>query len=519
MDSVDFLMLGGGLAVGAACGWGIYYLREKRRQERLQQDASSIIRDAERSARELKDKTEDELHKTKLDARQDLDKEVDSRRGELRKSERTLEKRESQLDRQEEKVQGKSRKLDEEKERVQVKEKKLEDTQKEVDDSLTKQRSRLLEIAELNPQEAKDIVLERFERECASDLAKFIKKNEEVKKEHAEEISQRILASTIQRCAVQYTCEAVTSAIDLPSDDMKGRIIGREGRNIRAIEKATGVDVIVDDTPGVIIISCFDAVRREIARKAMERLIQDGRIHPARVEDLVATTRKEIENDIKSAGRKTVKDLKLARVHPQLQYLVGRLKFRSSYGQNVLDHSIEVAYILAMIAAELKLDPVVARRCGIMHDMGKSLTHEVEGSHAIIGYEQAKRYDEKHLVCNAIGAHHEEMPYESPYAVLTQVADAISAGRPGARRDSIERYIERLEKLEKTATSFDGVQSAFALQAGRELRVMADADKMSDDEALVIASKIARKIEEELTYPGEIKVTLIRERRVTEVAH
>jgi ribonuclease Y len=360
--------------------------------------------------------------------------------------------------------------------------------------------------------------MKRFEDECEADLAKYVEKQEDTKKERAEELAQRILGTAIQRCAVRFTSETVTSVIDLPSDEMKGRIIGREGRNIRAIEKATGVDVIVDDTPGVIVVSCFDAVRREVARKALEVLIQDGRIHPARVEELVESTRKEIDEDIRKTGRKTCQDLQLGRVHPQIQFLVGRLKFRTSYGQNVLEHSVEVAHILSSIAAELKLDPMVAKRCGLLHDIGKALTHELDGSHAVIGAEQARRFDENRTVWNAIGAHHEDMPYESTYAVLAQLGDAISASRPGARRDTIERYIERLEKLEATATDFEGVQSAFALQAGRELRVLVDADRMNDDKAILTAREIAKKIESELTYPGEIRVTLVRERRVTEVA-
>ena len=504
--------------VAAAGGFFLQRVLHQRQQAELQHGADEILARARSEAEQLKEDAERELRDDTRKRRREIDEEERRHREDMRKRERSVEKKEGQLERQQENLSAKSSKLDEERSRVVVKEKEVEEKSVELDRTLGEQKTKLLELSSLSPDEAREIVLNRFEKECESALADFARKTEELKREQADEISQRVLATALQRNAVQYTAETVTSTIDLPSEELKGRIIGREGRNIRAIEKATGVDVIVDDTPGVIVISCFDAVRREIARKAMERLVQDGRIHPGRVEELVAKTRNEIEEDIRQTGRKVCKDLKLPRIHPQMQYLVGRLKYRTSYGQNVLEHSIEVAYLMAAMASELKLESGLSRRCGLLHDVGKALTHEIEGSHAIIGADQAKRYDEKRVVVNAIGAHHEEMPYESVYAVLTQTADAISAGRPGARRDTIERYIERLEKLEHTATTFDGVQSAFALQAGRELRVLVDADRITDDEALLTAQGIARKIESELTYPGEIKVTLIRERRVTEVA-
>ncbi|MBI4882335.1 MAG: ribonuclease Y, partial [Planctomycetes bacterium] len=299
---------------------------------------------------------------------------------------------------------------------------------------------------------------------------------------------------------------------------MKGRIIGREGRNIRAIEKNTGADLIIDDTPGVVVISCFDNVRREVARRSIERLVADGRIHPGRIEETVALAKREIEDDIRQTGRKVLHELDIARVDPRIQYCVGRLKYRSSYGQNQLKHAVEVAYLAAAIAAEMKLNPALGKRCGILHDIGKALDHELEGGHPAIGADLARRCGERPEVVNAVAAHHGGEACESVYAVVVQVADAISAARPGARRDTMDRYIQRLEKLEEIATSFPGVESAFAIQAGREVRVVVDAAKVDDATALVRAREIARRVESELIYPGEVKVTIIRETRVTEYA-
>ena len=433
-------------------------------------------------------------------------------------AERKLARREAETQQERQKVAVLEKTLEEEKEKLgtQLAEAKTRD--EELKAKIAEEEQKLLSIAQLSATEARDIVMKKFEEACQSDLAKYLEKKEEEKKDRADELAQRIVGTAIQRCAVRYVSDTVTSVIDLPSDEMKGRIIGREGRNIRAIEKATGVDVIVDDTPGVIVISCFDMVRREIARRALEKLINDGRIHPTRIEELIETEKKAIDEDIRNTGKKVCAELGLLKVHAQIQYLIGRLKYRTSYGQNVLEHSIEIAHILSSIASELKLDPLIGKRCGLMHDIGKALTHELDGSHAVLGAEQARRFDEPRLIWNAIGAHHEDMPYESTYAVLTQVGDAISASRPGARRDSVEQYIERLEKLEAAATSFSGVVSAYAVQAGRELRVLVDADKLDDQQALLTARDIAKKIEDELTYPGEIRVTLIRERKVVEVA-
>jgi len=306
--------------------------------------------------------------------------------------------------------------------------------------------------------------------------------------------------------------------VDIPNDDMKGRIIGREGRNIRAIEKVTGVDIIVDDTPGVIVVSCFDNVRREIARRSLEKLITDGRIHPSRIEELVAQTKKEIDDDIRETGKATLADLDIHNVNGRITRLLGRLKYRTSYGQNVLKHSMEVSHLAGSLAAELRISTKMAKRCGLLHDIGKALDHELEGGHPSIGADVARRCDERKEVVNSIASHHEDVPQETIFAVITQIADAISAARPGARRETMEKYIKRLKRLEEVASGFEGVTQSFAIQAGREVRVLVNSDKIGDNDSILICRKIAKKIEEELSYPGEVKVTLIRETRITEYA-
>lgn len=491
----------------------------RQQNDALREKSDQLRQQTEQTAQRERVRIETELREKRQRFEAELQAEAKDHRDKVLETERRLARKEAETDKEKQRIEVRDQEIAAEKQRLDQQAAEVKAKDEALAAKLKEEEAKLLSIAQLSAQEARDIVMKKFEEECQGDLAKYLAKKEEEKKERADEIAQRIVGTAIQRCAVRYVSDTVTSVIDLPSDEMKGRIIGREGRNIRAIEKATGVDVIVDDTPGVIVISCFDAVRRETARRALEKLIGDGRIHPARIDELIEAEKKGIDEDIRNTGKKACADLGLQKVHPQIQFLVGRLKYRTSYGQNVLEHSIEIAHIMSSICAELRLDPLVGKRCGLMHDIGKALTHELDGSHAVLGADQARRFDEPRLIWNAIGAHHEDMPYESTYAVLTQIGDAISAGRPGARRDSVEQYIERLEKLEATAVSFEGVSSAYAVQAGRELRVMVDADKLDDNQALLTARNIARKIEDELTYPGEIKVTLIRERKVTEVAH
>ncbi|MEW6743748.1 MAG: ribonuclease Y [Planctomycetota bacterium] len=516
MQLSDILVVGGaGLVIGGLAV-GLYLVLVRRASLRR---SSALIEEARNQAEALRRDAEIRAKEEILRRRDDFEKEMHEARNELRQAEKLLIKREGVLERKLDDVEHQDRRLKEQERKLQRREALVEKQNQDLEALIAKEQQELLRVAQMTREQAIEAFMERLRGETRQEAAVLIEKIQEETKERADELAQRIIGSAIQRCAVSYVSDTVTSVIDLPSDDMKGRIIGREGRNIRAIEKATGVDVIVDDTPGVIVVSCFDNVRREVARRSLERLIGDGRIHPSRIEEIVETTRKEIDEDIRQTGRQVLRDLEIPKVHAQVSFLVGRLKYRTSYGQNVLKHSIEVAHLMAAMAAELKLDPRIAKRCGILHDIGKAMTHEMDGSHAVIGADQARRCDESRVVCNAIGAHHEDMPFESTYAVLTQVGDAISASRPGARRDTIERYIERLEKLEEVASAFEGVKGAYAIQAGREVRVLVDSETVDDAAAVLIARNIAKKIEDELTYPGEVKVTLIRETRVVEVAH
>jgi len=383
---------------------------------------------------------------------------------------------------------------------------------------IQEEKNTLYRVSGLSADDAEKLLLNRLEKELERECASLIEKYTNKAKDEAEKNAISIVGTAIQRYTANNTIDNVVSTIELPGDEMKGRIIGREGRNIRAFEKATGVDVIVDDTPGIIVLSGFDGVRREVARLAMKKLIVDGRIHPARIEEVVQETEKDIEQIILETGKQTSFELGIHDLHPEIIKLLGRLRYRTSYGQNQLQHSIEVSHLAGVLAGELKLDAQIARRCGLLHDIGKALSADVEGTHAIVGADFAKRYDEKPEIINAIASHHEEVPSETVYSVLINAADAISASRPGARRETLEKYVKRLEKLESVAMSFSGVESAFAIQAGREVRVIVHPDKVSDSLASKICYDIAKNIEEELEYPGEVTVTVIREKRIIQKA-
>jgi ribonuclease Y len=387
--------------------------------------------------------------------------------------------------------------------------KKLE----EIEKLRAEQIKKLEEISGLSKEDAKKILIDNFINEAKAEAAQYIKQIRDEAKLNVQKEARNIILEAIQRTASDHSIESTVSVVTLESDEMKGRIIGREGRNIRSFESATGVDLIIDDTPEAVVISGFDPFRREVAKIALERLMQDGRIHPARIEEVVEKVRAELEEEIYKVGEQTTLELGIHNLHPDLIRLVGKMKYRSSYGQNLLNHSIEVAYLCGIMASELGLDPQIAKRAGLLHDIGKCVDQNTEGPHALIGYELAKKYKEHPAVANAIGAHHEDIDMETPYAVLVQAADSISGARPGARRESLENYIKRLEKLETLAQSFDGVQKTFAIQAGREVRVIVEPDKIDDLTADQLAHDIAKKIEQEMEYPGQIKVTVIREKR------
>jgi len=493
-------------------------LLDRLRRKDAESEAREIIARADRESANRRKEAELEIKEMAIQQKADGERELAKLRQELHERERLLDKRQDtteqqieQLRRQEKMVETTQRKLTE----------KIEDTNRRNDELanlLDLQRQTLHSISGLGREEATRRLMEMLERELQHVAGAVILKHERKMAEISEAKSRDILLTCIQRYAAAHTAETTTSTVDIPNDEMKGRIIGREGRNIRAFEKATGVDVIIDDTPGVVIVSGFDTVRREVARMALNKLIADGRIHPARIEELVAETQTEMEQHIQKRGEEAAQEADVPGLHPKIIHLLGRLRFRTSYSQNVLRHSIEVAYLTGLMAEEMGLDGRLARRCGLLHDIGKAADHEAEGGHPKIGAELLKRYGEGPEVVHAALGHHDDIRVDHPYTVLVATADACSASRPGARRETLERYIKRMEELEKIAIGFDGVDQAFAIQAGRELRVIVSAKDTTDASAAKICRDIAKTFEQQLTYPGEIKVTVLRETRVTEVA-
>lgn len=520
-NNLDLTYIGLGI-LGSIFFFFLGYLIRKyvaKRKVRLAEEKAKYIldetkREVDNRRREIEIEAKDLLYKI----RADFESETKDRRQELGglekrliQKEENIDKKVDLLDRREREVVGRERS-------ISSKEKALFTRQKELETILAEERSKLQRISGLSKEDAKRILLKRMEDEAKRDAAVMIKKVEDEVKVKADKEARKIVGLAIQRCAADHTVETTVSVVNLPSDDMKGRIIGREGRNIRALEIATGVDVIVDDTPEAVILSGFDIVKRETARIALERLIEDGRIHPGRIEEVVEKVKREMENTIREEGEKAAFDIGMANVHAEIIKLLGRLRYRTSYGQNVLQHSKEVAYLMGVIASELKIDFNLARRIGLLHDIGKAVSHEVEGTHAKIGADIARKYGESETVVHAIEAHHQDIEPKTLLAVLVQAGDAISATRPGARRETLETYIKRLEKLESIADSFKGVEKAYAIQAGREIRVIVYPNMIDDAHAVVLARDITKKIEEGLEYPGQIKVTVIRETRAIEYA-
>ena len=491
---------------------------ERGRREAAQKELDAQRAAAEAEAQKVIAQAQAKAQSDFIDRRKQFDSETESTRRELRGEEKRLAKREDMVDQKFDTLQSKERLLDAAEKAVAEREKGLITKDRHLNELIGQQKSQLLKVANLSTEEARGILLARIEKDIEQEAAQLVQKRLEEAKETADGQAREIIVTAIQRYAAEHTCESTVSAVDIPSDDMKGRVIGREGRNIRAFEKATGVDVIVDDTPGVVVVSGFDAVRREIARRSLEKLIQDGRIHPTRIEEVVAATEREVNKQVYEYGKQAMTETNVRGLHSKLIALLGRLHYRTSYGQNVLRHSIEVAYLSQVIADELGLDGQLARRCGLLHDIGKAVDHEVEGGHPQIGADLCKRHSEKDVVVNAVAGHHGDVGATSLYTPIITAADAISASRPGARRETLERYIQRLEKLEGIATSFEGVTQAYAIQAGREVRVMVDATNVDDRLSGKVARDIAKRIEDEMEYPGEVKVTLIREVRCIEYA-
>jgi len=479
----------------------------KRTTDRAQEDAKSVVARAELEA-----------DRRMADRRTKVEQEFEQTRNELREAEKRMAKREDLLDKKLETLTTKEDQLNRSLESVRGREEKLKTREAEVEQVLADQKAKLLALSGMSVESAREQLMARVEQESRQEMAKVQRKVIDEAESHAKEKAREITLMAVQRYATEHTAESTVRAVAIPSDDMKGRIIGREGRNIRAIEKATGVDIIVDDTPGVIVVSCFDKIRQAVAVESLQRLIADGRMHPSRIEEVVEKVRSEIDERVIKAGKDAVLEVNLRGIHPKVSEAMGKLTYRTSYGQNVLRHSVEVAFISQLIADQLGFDGSLARRCGFLHDIGKAMDQEQEGTHPKIGYDFAKQYGEKDIVLNAIAGHHGDVPSISFYTPIVMSADAVSSARPGARRESLEKYIQRLEQLQDIAMQQQGVTEAYAIQAGREVRVMVDAKRVSDDEAYVIAQAIAKKVSDEMTFPGEIRVTVLRETRAIEFA-
>ncbi len=493
-----------------------YYAKSKIKN--AEDKAKKMVENAKIDAEKVRHEAELQSKDLLLKARTEFEKETKERRQELVVLEKRLIQKEENLDRKVDILDRKDKDIDRREHVLGDREKLISSKEKELDRLLQEEKNKLQNISGMTRDEARGLLLKRLEDEVKQEAAIMIKRTEDEAREKADKEARKIIGLAIQRCAAEHTVETTVSVVNLPNDEMKGRIIGREGRNIRALEIATGIDVIIDDTPEAVILSGFDPIKREIAKITLERLIEDGRIHPGRIEEVVEKVKKDMENTIREEGEKTLFDTGLHGIHPEIIKLLGRLQYRTSYGQNVLEHSKEVAHLMGVMASELKLDFNLAKRIGLLHDIGKVVSHEVEGTHSKLGADLARKYGESENICHAIEAHHQDIEPKTLLAVLCQAADAISASRPGARRETLETYVKRLEKLESIADSFKGVAKAYAIQAGREIRVMVQPDKITDAQAAVLARDITKKIEEGLEYPGQIKVTVIRETRSVEYA-
>ncbi len=506
------------LVVGVAGTLIVMRVLGAQARGRAQREAEQTLQQARSEAQTLIEKAGLDAERVVIERTKQFEAEAETTRGELREQEKRLTKREDLLDRKLDTLAMKEDSLAKMSEALKARDERLEARSREVEELIEKQRKELLRVTGLSPAQAKEMLLQRVEEESRHEAAVMMRRVTDEAEAEAKEKACEITLMAIQRYAAEHTSESTVRVVPIPSDDMKGRIIGREGRNIRAIERATGVDIIVDDTPGVIVVSCFDKVRQTVAAEALQKLIADGRVHPSRIEEIVGQVRAEVQERILKAGRDSTLEVKLRGVHPKVQEAMGKLHFRVSYGQNVLRHSVEVGFLCQLIAEQLGLDGTIARRCGFLHDIGKAMDHEMEGGHPKIGMDFARQHGEKEPVLNAIGGHHSDIPSTSFYTPIVMAADAVSSARPGARRESLEKYIQRLEQLQEIALGHKGVDEAYAIQAGREVRVMVDARCVSDEEAGYIAKKIADRVSEEMTFPGEIRVTVLRETRAVEYA-
>lgn len=513
-----------GLAIVGFCvGFGVAFwvkaMLDQQKTDAARSEAARIIQEGRNKADALLKESSIEAKDRLLKMKAEFDTETKETRAELKRQERRLIQKEENVDRKIETIERKEKDINKAEKEIEKRAEQVAKQEEEYNNLITEQKVQLEKISALTAEQAKELLLRAMENEARFEGAKLIKRIESEAKEEADKKAKKILATAIQRYAADYVAERTVTVVQLPSDEMKGRIIGREGRNIRALEAATGIDLIIDDTPEAVILSGFNPIRREVARQSLMRLIADGRIHPARIEDVVKKVTEEVDSVIKEAGEQAAFDLGVHGINNELIKYIGQLKYRTSYSQNVLQHSIEVGFLCGIMAAELGLKEKLARRMGLLHDIGKGIDHEVEGPHALIGSRLAKKHGESPIVVNAIAAHHEDIPPSTVYDVLVQAADGLSGARPGARKELLENYIKRLEDLEGIATSYKGVESAYAIQAGRELRVIVESNKISDEDAILTSRDIVKKIEETLTFPGQIKVTVIRETRAVEYAN
>lgn len=507
-----------GLLGGAALGVAIRHYWVERRNEQLREQANNALNDARKEAETIKKEAILQAKDTLFQMKAEFDRESKENRKEFQSLEKRLLQKEENLDKKSEALDKRETTISKREKLILQQEKEIGDKEKELQTLLNDQRVKLESLSGISSQEAKEMLIRMVENEARHEAALMAKRIETEARETADKKAKNIIALAIQRYAGDYVAEKTVSVVNLPNEEMKGRIIGREGRNIRAIEASTGIDLIIDDTPEAVILSGFNPIRREVARVSLERLISDGRIHPARIEEIVEKVNSEVENSIRESGEQAAFDVGVHGIHAELIKLLGKLKYRTSYAQNVLQHSREVAFLCGIMAAELGLNEKHAKRAGLLHDIGKAMDHEMEGPHAIIGADLAKRHGESHVIVHSIAAHHEDMPAEDILAILVQAADALSGARPGARKELLETYVRRLEDLERIASSFAGINKAYAIQAGRELRIIVESEMVNDSEVVLLSRDIAKKIESELSYPGQIRVTVIRETRAVEYA-
>lgn len=507
-----------GLLLGGAIGIIVYRAVQKKKHDTAEQTANKMIEDAVNEVKQMRKTASREAEEKLEQDRSKLEKEYRDKQSNLSRSEQRILQREETLDKKEQSLDRKSDELDAQKAALAQKHAEADKLKKDLDNANNKILDEIQHIAQMTKEEAKNQLIDAIRDEAKHDAAKMVREIDAEAKEEADKRAQKIVALAVQRCAVDHSAEITVSTVSLPNDEMKGRIIGREGRNIRALETATGCDLIIDDTPEAVVLSCFDPIRREIARIALEKLISDGRIHPGRIEDLVEKAKREVDVKVKEAGENAMYETGVFGLNPDLVRILGRLRFRTSYGQNVLRHSIEVSNLAGIMAAELGADVALCKRGGLLHDIGKALDHEMDGTHVSIGVDVAKKYKESKGVIHCIAAHHNDVEPETIEAIIVQCCDAISGARPGARRESLDNYIKRLEKLEEIANSYEGVEKSFAVQAGREVRIIVKPETIDDVKAMYMAKEIAKQIEQDMQYPGQIKVNVIRETRAVEYA-